>query len=564
MSARTQKAKGVFELARRGLISEPFLIQFDTDIESHTCLPWAETFARPCPIIPRHGFVESRVVNSIAELSEVWAETKHADPDGELLLMQYIDAKRSAVITPAAVVVGAGHDGATSGAAGSVTLPLAYVDVTPYAREELGVFNTPYVESVQAKNLARTVYLVQIRDGVKPPETLGNYVPHDVTVTQVLTAGGDLLEWEQLIKSATAGTVAHHPDGNLLSHYSVHAVTHSIPIIFDQAAPRVGDTLAATVTGQTQFDIPALRQGIAAGMNFVIDGTDNLRLIRIVFFALHQSAALKTTAAGCQVIGIAAALFARFTTAACLGELRHYKYGRPRDRGLARHQVYERVFENYPKVSLELKRAWKIFFTGKWASNFGGKAWAKCTYETIKLDRAIYDVCNADTQEAAANLLAQLNINVNLAHNGGWWLNKFCNKSTMDSQANGKLTEILEAAYEVVPLVTTAGQTAPAIISARIPLPQKPVRIFHIRLGHENLYLQIGNRHEHHSNGLSISPKQKSDIQSLIEIFRLPESKSFNGSCMYRKASPAFLAALQLTDESTYEDIIQWQTQYKE
>jgi hypothetical protein len=566
-SPRTQKAKGVFELAHRGLTCTPVLIASDAKLEhleAAGSLPWTKTFARPCPMRPRHGFVESRLVADMNDVRKIWAATKAADPDGELLLTAYVNAQQSAVVTPAAIVIGKGHDGATSGAAGSVVLPLAHVDLTDYALESLGVYDTPYIESVQSKSKSSFgggVTIVQIRDGARPPETLGNFVPADVTVTEVLNAGNDLLVWEQLIKEAAPGTVAHHPGGNLLSHYSVHAVTHGVPIVFDSDAPKVGDVLKATSAGVAEFDIEALCRGIAAGMGVRIDGDHNTEIIRIVFFALHQSAALKTTAAGCQVIGIAAALFARFTTAACLGELRHYKYGKGYHRGAERHQVYSKVFEDYATTSRELRQAWKVFFTGKWPSNFGGKRWAQCTYETIKLDRAIYDVCNSTEQAVGVSLLAQLNINVNLAHNGGWWLNKFCTKSTMDAQACGYLIDVLQAAYAVAPMVNTAAQTTPAVITECVPLPVRPLKSLQLRLGTDHLYLQYGNRHEHVTDTISLPSRGKRhcDVKSLLEIFRLPTVDGFGtSSSSYLKPTMAFMAALELTDEKLYAEIKTW------
>ena len=198
---RTQKAKGVFALARHGLSRMPFLISKDADFDDLDNGIWhPKTFARPCPMRPRHGFVESRIVATKEECRAVWEETKAADPRGELLLMPYINAAQSAVVTPAAVVIGKGHDGATSGAAGCITLPLAHLNLEQFDLESLGVLDTPYFESVRNSEYGKQISIVQIRDGARPPETLGNFIPRDVTVTNVLTAGGDLLEWERLIK----------------------------------------------------------------------------------------------------------------------------------------------------------------------------------------------------------------------------------------------------------------------------------------------------------------------------------------------------------------------------
>src|SRR5207237_6510131 len=85
-----------------------------------------QLFARPCPVRPRHGFVDSRKVKAfdpdvINLLKESWAE----DPDAELLLTPYIPAEFSGVWRPGLLVLGPGHDGATSGHS-SIAVPLPW------------------------------------------------------------------------------------------------------------------------------------------------------------------------------------------------------------------------------------------------------------------------------------------------------------------------------------------------------------------------------------------------------------------------------------------------------
>ena len=78
--------------------------------------PDATWLARPCPVTPRHGFVESRIVKTVGDLRAVCEETTLADPRGEILLMPFVENHNySAVLTDQGLSIGTGHDGATAG-----------------------------------------------------------------------------------------------------------------------------------------------------------------------------------------------------------------------------------------------------------------------------------------------------------------------------------------------------------------------------------------------------------------------------------------------------------------
>ena len=92
---RTQKARGLRAIwplnnrLEKGwttpiVISQPLTPEFP----SVSMLP---LMARPCPIRPRHGFVESRQVHSVEEVNQVLSETLVADPKGEVILMPFLD-----------------------------------------------------------------------------------------------------------------------------------------------------------------------------------------------------------------------------------------------------------------------------------------------------------------------------------------------------------------------------------------------------------------------------------------------------------------------------------------
>ena len=72
-------------------------------------------FARPCPRVPRHGFVESRKVQTWEDAAKVFLEAQAADVGAEMLLswVEYCDF--SAVANSAGVTFGCGNDGVTAG-----------------------------------------------------------------------------------------------------------------------------------------------------------------------------------------------------------------------------------------------------------------------------------------------------------------------------------------------------------------------------------------------------------------------------------------------------------------
>src|SRR5258705_5105535 len=62
-------------------------------------------------------------------------------------------------------------------------------------------------------------------------------------------------------------------------------------------------------------------------------------------------------------------------------------------------------------------------------TGFGGLKWAECGAALVPLFNTIHDVLVAPTVESAQAMVSALNIAINQAHNGGWWLNKFASVS---------------------------------------------------------------------------------------------------------------------------------------
>ena len=74
-------------------------------------------FARPCPLIPRHGFVDSRPVKNKADIKKLFDEIKAQDPDGEMILGPYFDKVdyNAVLVNSGMLSIGPNNDGATAG-----------------------------------------------------------------------------------------------------------------------------------------------------------------------------------------------------------------------------------------------------------------------------------------------------------------------------------------------------------------------------------------------------------------------------------------------------------------
>ncbi len=131
LKPRTQKAKGVLGLKAEGFatfnVPSAQLFQNPQDIAAQKL--WVEAhgtwFVRPCPVRPRHGFVESREAKTVDEIVKIMVKTLAADPKGEILLLPKIIGNASAVWLPESgtITVGPSNDGATKGY-DTLTLPL--------------------------------------------------------------------------------------------------------------------------------------------------------------------------------------------------------------------------------------------------------------------------------------------------------------------------------------------------------------------------------------------------------------------------------------------------------
>ena len=459
--ARSQKVKGFAALVEANFrcdllipVPSPWGVVIDeSDIPavSGVFSPTALMFARPCPIRPRHGFVESREVNGseprTLALSKIWAEARSEDPEAEMLVTRKINASYNLVITPSRLAVGTGHAGATSGQ-GSYEIPLMGVmppELTSdlLSKAEIDISrDDPYVEAVISDGGG--AFLTQLRAGAKIPAAVGrDYIPAPLTVTEVVDAQGDLLEWEEKVGKLPAGAVVYHGGGTLVSHYSVHCLINKIPVVTSHR-PRVGERLLQTAV-LAQPSVEAVRRGLGVGawMDLRYFSECSARHCTYAMLTILHNAPVMTGEYGVW-LGMAAAVMLRVGMAASHGEARH-----ARKPETCREDVYLASLGSFLASRTQLGLVQWLFLNHKWRSSFGGPAWAKCTNSLLVLDAAARALLNMPSPEAVTVLTTALNQAVNQAHNGGWWLDKFVPLNAFEQASEQSLMALCHAAHGV-------------------------------------------------------------------------------------------------------------------
>jgi hypothetical protein len=417
----TQKARGLAALACRGLAMQ-FVVR-PGEVKWNGGWP---AFARPCPVRPRHGFVESRVVDNEDEVARVLEETRAVDPQGEVIVMPFVEAKGNAVLAGRKVVVGDGNDGATAGRSGWA---LALAEPATFEQdllEEAGITGTAYVEAVS--DVFDNVTLTQLRDGPTPPEA-DEYVPQTVVVQRVIVGKGDLVEFEREVEQAGEGAVIWLPGGSLLSHYAVHGVAKGIAVVTRARAPAVGDVLTPP-KGQHVLSLQRFRQGVRVGMVVPLELGSARRAGKAALVGLHNAAASDGWS-----LGVSAAVLFRMGVTLCAGEAR---FVRKRQRN--RSAIYQRTLSAKARLSQTLVASHKVFSTWVGGSSFGGAKWREAAEFVAELGAQLAKGSPGETVVA-------LNKLVNHAHNGGWLFDKFFDRSYMNRAAANEFVMVVKAAF---------------------------------------------------------------------------------------------------------------------
>lgn len=477
-TARTQKFKGIreWEGGKKIDTSQIISLTCPKSIEWVTFFwtNWSgigggKMFARPCPVRPRHGFVDSRVITSEKALVALVEETRSADPEGEIMLSSYIDAKWNAIWTPSMMTFGKGHDGATAGDANVLMIPLAGV----YDREAFGGCaiaegEVPYIEWVgqQIHGGGTLPVATQVRSGPAVTTTSRDFIPRPVEVGEVIVFDPEMtfLTWEALMEGAKdrPGVVVYHPNGSVCDHATVHARSRNIPIVTFPVA--VGDQLVPS--GEVATPNPlAVLDGIALGDTMKLDPNQLRPVVGAILLGLHHSAALSGNDG--KWIGVAAALMIRLGSMALRGEARHEQSVKHKPRR-------EAVYTRHVNRSLTYHRAGVVrllntFRYGNFGHNAicasggtGGMKWAACAASLIPLFNAIRALALKEDQESVQAIVRALNRSVNQAHNNGWWLNKFMegrNIAMFHAIPEGDPSELIDAGKFIYS--TFHGQQAP-------------------------------------------------------------------------------------------------------
>lgn len=434
--ARTQKARGVLALCEASPYNTfPWVVVAQGREEVGGAFALAKgfsggrpIFARPCPIRPRHGFVESRCLASMEEAKALWDELERADPEGELMLTPFLRAQYNAIFAPGLVVVGPGHDGATSGRnAISLPLPSSWVDESKMAGL-IAPGEVPYIEGVLTEG---GWVLTQYRSG--PPPTAGDYIPERVKVERVVRVdeGMDLLEWEGLVKSLGKGAVVYHPGGSTASHYGVHCIACGVPYLTSRE-PRVGEVLEPTNVGWGRRESDALAEAIREAFERGDIEDDLLPLSLALVHSIGAYVADNPSEEAIKLLGWAIVYLARACAGASLGELRYS----PRRCRLPvdvpadgdRDDIYADALKFGVVDTIRyLAIAKEDFSSGGWPRGYGGRRWANASSLALSYVRGIVSFLNRPSRRALGGLMQKANRLLHAVHNNGWYLNKWPN-----------------------------------------------------------------------------------------------------------------------------------------
>ena len=408
-------------------------------------------FARPAPSVPRHGYIDSRIVNTPKEVCDLLSTVLKDDPLGELLLCKYISSSHNAIWTPGSITIGRGHDGATGGK-DVIVVPLAGKNTIPLTTlKQAGIKpdSWPYVEVVYKKNedpLSAT--LTQLREGPIMKSVQGNFIPSPTLIKHIVHADPSKFKdtgWEKEIQkfSGMEGVIVWHPNGSITDHFSIHAFTEKIPIIFDEKSPLVGDILEPTIgAAQIGFNPESMLRGFVAGSKLLLEWNSS-NLLEAALVILHNATAM--TGESSKWLGFGTAILLRFGMAALNGEARHFRTGLEKSGKQTREAVYvESLHKTMNFHKARVNRLVNIFRYGRWASaGFGGPKWACCGAATIDVFNSIWALANNPTEDTAAAVVQAVNLMVNQAHNGGWWFNKFIGADVFERAASSDLAFII-------------------------------------------------------------------------------------------------------------------------
>ena len=452
-------------------------------------------FARCCPLTPRHGFTDSVFVNIgaghkelLATLGELCHKMLSDDPEAELIFMAPCFAHFNIVTNEKAIVIGAGHDGATGGKdtfTFPVSKPFQFTNAEKIAigiDADSGVFCEYVGRMVRGKRRAgyehagagaqggfraQATYLTQLRGGPRIDVT-GDYVPREICLNrdylipyQNPETGKDYkdTEWEKVISDVKKredwqSYFVFHPGGSIASHFGVHCYINEIPYI--TSGMRLNKrTILKPNANVHKADLAAFQRGFCKAPN-LLQLITPAKGIELLLAALHNYPALDASnPKQAEMLGIAVEFAIHLGLATCLGESRYANrirmdYIQTRSGHQSREFIYHRaqMFDlNYVLRKAHHRCAW--FGIPHWGTSVGGLKWLECSEAVFELWNATCELVQNGKADSLGNVISQLNKVVNICHNAAKMLTKFAGNQAFDFAA----TQPHNAAFRIAPVL---------------------------------------------------------------------------------------------------------------
>ena len=457
----TSKPNEILSKSRMTLIQSMRVLPYDKDM---TALP-TTIFLRPCPIRPRHGFVDSITTTSFLRIRTHFMEVRKIDPQGELIVMPKATAAFSIVLTPTMFSIGKGGAGATGGTALSIPMPRnEFVPASVSMLAGIADDEDPYLECVEHYN---TIQNVQLRGGPRIESAALDFIPRAIPSIQYIIYAKpdlDLMSYEHACKTAIPNTVVYAPGLGMASHYAAHAYLHNIPYITTFHVG-IGDRLEQNVEVDQRQKYEHLALAIKRQLNLPsflahCTGEPDSNITGSVCFSLliaHLSLIMdKTNKKHADLIARGVVCFMSAYISALYGELRHYNnfninvgFNRriPRMTGMktiipkvapliTRETVYtacfghtlRSLFKGLPCVTTD-------FLSSVWNGSYGGPHWANATMAMELMVSELLGFLRVPTRHNWDQFSAVWHVCVNEQHNGGKVLTKYIGTADYDSAA---------------------------------------------------------------------------------------------------------------------------------
>jgi len=490
-SMKTQKAKGIVTLYeyRHGtsttisrsvgyeLLETTSVYPYNKDLSKYKHL-----FVRPCPTRPRHGFVDSRVVQGIYQFNNVVMAAKSVDPQAEFICMELANGNNSALLTPDLLTLSNARTGCTGNAHNGIKIVLPF-DTHQYISDSMKLcaeVTYPYIEMVEHN---RTLNVVQLRDGPPIKGVVNDYIPRKVIVENMITCHDDLMIFEsQIMNCDPNSTIVYAHGVPITSHYGAHAMKNGIAFI-NKMKVYQGMVLEPTVDDKPK-KYTMLRNLICRLMKEPL----------IAMFPItpapgrHQSQQMRGLAKvgvlgghgsvvwdvenvhTCNIIAHSLLSFIGTYATSLYGELRYYR-SRAEDSPYEnkrvtqcgaintnlRSEVYTKLlYIPVNKVIRNLAAIEADFLAPIWSESYGGGNWARSAWSMHELIKELTYFLNNPCQASWNAVLGQWHRCINEEHNGGRILSKFMPEEVFDLAAD--TPAILALDNECYPLLLAIGE----------------------------------------------------------------------------------------------------------